>query len=102
MKQQHEWLLNETLFDVLHSLFATQYLTTEVHIRLMRWLSDTNAGKFVKYFRFAPLDEVGNNTTLQEFFEFENTMLRLKNSGWKYLVSDTAKENYEKLLPFLE
>jgi len=102
MKQQHEWLSNEAPFDVLHSLFAAQYLTTEVHIRLTRWLSDTNAGKFVKYFRFAPLDEVGNNITLQEFFEFENTMLKLKNSGWKYLFSDPAKQNYQKLLPLLE
>jgi hypothetical protein len=102
MKQQHEWLSNETPFDVLHSLFATQYLTTEAHIRLMRWLSDTNAGKFVKYFRFEPLDQVENNTTLQKSFDSENITLNLKMAGWNYLASVTTKQNYNELLSYLK
>jgi hypothetical protein len=92
LKDAHEFL-DPSVFglDVLHSVYSTQLLTREPHVRTLRWLSSTNALNFIKYFRFEPTEQPSDNDLIRLFHDMDKAIEKLKQGAYSYLNKDVEK-----------
>jgi len=100
LERQYQILSNEAPYDVLHNIHATQCLTREAHVRIRNWLSDTNAGNFVKYFYFDPSDQENDSKLQNSFRAPRDALQQLKYSAYSYLETK-IKAKYKECIALL-